>query len=696
MIEIIKTKGFRFFVNRLKDKIFEKIKIYFNIKKAKKNMTYISIYRISDVANNLYDSEKIHYDLLNKSKIKEFADTILLHKFNLLGSGLQEVSYSSEYPGFEGINYSRDLVINDIKPEKLISENNLKYSQKISYLLPLDYELIDWQRDFKSGFRWDSKAYYKDIRYGNNQGVDIKIPWELGRLGHLIILFYAWKISKDIKYKNEFRNQILDFIAFNPPSFGVQWSMPMDIALRSTNICVAMSLFSSSNEYFDEEFFLTLNNYLYNHLIHILNNLEWSSGMRANHYYANIIGLIYLSAYLPVNKETAFAFHFAVNELINETMYQFNSDGGNFEASVPYHNFASEMLFHTYLMLNNLSVAKISELKNMFNQEISNNFDLHNDIKNNLTINNIEEIITNKGIIFPQKFIDRIKNIAEFCINTITTSGKEFNIGDNDDGYFFRFIPKFRNDFSIISSDRSELKKISEFILKSNKINEGKYYKDFGIYLYHNDFYEIAVRCGSLGQNGKGGHAHNDQLSFELYSGSELLICDAGTYNYTASSTMRNRFRSTKVHNTLNIFEQEQNIFPAGNGGNLFWLPDTCNAEVHFSTNNSFKGTHYGYTKPHSRELNFEEKCIIAKDICNYEGHKYINFNLVPETEIISKNENSIKLKIGSVNFEIITNLGKIGISTYEYSPQYGVKYSAKQIVIEFAESEIFWKLNIL
>ena len=78
-----------------------------------------------------------------------------------------------------------------------------------------DYHLIDWQKDFKSGYRYSVNTWYKDIKSGILPGVDIKVPWELSRMQHLPLFAYAYHDengrSKE-KYKREFCNEIIDFI----------------------------------------------------------------------------------------------------------------------------------------------------------------------------------------------------------------------------------------------------------------------------------------------------------------------------------------------------------------------------------------------------------------------------------------------------------------------------------------------------
>lgn len=68
-----------------------------------------------------------------------------------------------------------------------------------------------------------------------------------------------------------------------------------------------------------------------------------------------------------------------------------------------------------------------------------------------------------------------------------------------------------------------------------------------------------AVRCGDVGIYGRGCHAHNDLLAFELSFGARPVVVDPGAYLYTADPTARNGFRSTGVHSTLQIDGAEQN-----------------------------------------------------------------------------------------------------------------------------------------
>jgi hypothetical protein len=696
MLELIKSKGFYFLLRRVKDKLQKRISVPFQIYQDSKIKTYSE--NISDIqsVNPVYNSKFISVDLMENDQIIALADLICSHKFNLLGSGMHEVAYDIDYNGFEGFKFTKKISGNKSSILKNnINSSNLNYAKEIIKKLHDNYKLIDWQRDFRSGYRWDSTTHFSKITYGSIDGVDVKIPWELGRLNHFIILFYAWKITNKPEYKDEFTSQIYDFTAQNPPKFGVQWSSAMDVALRAVSLVSVYSLFISSGVDYDNDFKRIFYNYLNSHLIFLLNNLEWSSGMRANHYFANICGIIYLCTFLPVTKITSFAFIFALNELRSETLYQFNNDGGNFEASLPYHTFVSEMLFHTQLFINQIPKDRINNFVANYNSDIHKEFSFHNDIIKRINDIKFSQLINDGKVTFDDIYNQKIQKIAAFNLNCLSPNNFDFQLGDNDNGYFFRFMSFINEDFSIQSGNRTELYKISKYLNRNYTPPKSIFMEDFGVFFHRENKYKIAVRCGSVGQNGKGGHAHNDQLSFELYAHNQLLICDAGTYNYTAAPNLRNIFRSTESHNTLQIENYEQNPIPEGRN-KLFWMNDTAKAKCLNYSEHNFVGVHYGYPQPHQREFHFGLSNIHCKDICKMNGEKKIYFHLHHLTIIENLSENIAILNCNNTKFRIKSDNGKFSAKKYYYSPEYGVKYSSNLIVITHSDNEINWEIELI
>jgi hypothetical protein len=272
--------------------------------------------------------------------------------FDLLGSGWLNVRYGMVCPGIEGTAYEPgEAVIPDIDGawlEGRINEANLAESRRIWRLVDPDYRPIDWQVDFRSGFIWGEKTWSKDIRIGAARWADVKVPWELARMQHLSTLAWAYALARDgdadaappEAYLRAFRNQVLDFIATNPPRYGVNWVTAMDVAVRAANWIVAHDLFRASGAALDDAFESVLKRSLAEHGAHIVANLEKYPEGRGNHYLADVAGLLFIATALGARDWLAFG----ERQLLAETQYQFGADGAGFEASTCYHRLSAEMV----------------------------------------------------------------------------------------------------------------------------------------------------------------------------------------------------------------------------------------------------------------------------------------------------------------------------------------------------------------
>ena len=296
--------------------------------------------------------------------LRAVTDHFLTHRFDLLGSGWVVVRHGMHCPGLEGSRYDTGAapeIDNEGRwLEPRVNLPNLAESRRIWRLVSPGYVPIDWQLDFKSGYRWSERAWYQDIGLYYEPGVDIKAPWELARMQHLTQIARAHALAQKgvagLKlasiYANEFRDQVLDFISINPPRFGVNWVCTMDVGIRVANWVLAYDLFRAAGAQFDAEFEQIFVRSVYEHGRHVVDNLEWDEELHANHYLANIVGLLFAASYLPCTAEIDAWLAFAVQELVNEVDYQFTPDGANFEASTAYHRLSAEMvMFATALVL---------------------------------------------------------------------------------------------------------------------------------------------------------------------------------------------------------------------------------------------------------------------------------------------------------------------------------------------------------
>ena len=640
------------------------------------------------------------------------------HYFDLLGSGWVHVRYGMRCRGLEGHRYEiKTMNIYADKAgkwlEERINHSNIKESQKIWELVDESYEPIDWCLDFKSGFRWSESDWYKDIKYGHRPGADIKVPWELARMQHLPMFAWDYAMTKDDGYYREFRNQLLDFIATNPPRYGVNWHCTMDVAIRVVNWLVSYDLLCAFGACFDKEFEEVFKKSVYEHGKHCFDNLEYSPWLRSNHYLADLAGLLFCGAYLPSTKESDSWLVFSVQELLSEINTQFNLDGSNFEASTNYHRLSTEIyLFCTALCL------KLPDEKKEILRDKSNLINT----KKPLIKHPRKQLFTLDGqYFFPLWYLEKLERAVEFTTNITKTNGDAPQIGDNDSGRFLKLWPEYikktvadainmyknlegykdlppeaeywdesildhrhligvggvmfrRKDLlaaagylnpeislmqswlqnvkipsyhhnkncpapsaaAIIISITRTLDEWREYLERNfgkplvsefKPIQEGQpltsklktfAYPDFGLFLFRSPRLYLAIRCGSIGQNGNGGHAHNDQLSIELNFDGKDYICDPGTYLYTPLPARRNQFRSTAAHFTLQFKDKEQNHWIPGIKG-LFCIENQAKEECLYFMSNGFVGKHKGFGHSVWRVISINDQSVSIYDFG--EGH---------------------------------------------------------------------------
>ncbi len=685
---------------------------------------------------------------LDISSFKEYLDLYqsasrkyIDHKFNLLGSGWQRVCYGMTCPGMEGNNYANNdpvyIFNNDKWLKNIIANPNLSESKKIWEEVCDNYVPINWNIDFKSGYIWDYKTWFKNIKYGDAQGVDIKVPWELARLQHLPQLAITYGLQKQqgvigggAKYVIEFRDQCLDFIASNPPRYGVNWVCSMDVGIRAVNMLLALDIFCVFGESFDKKFNAILARSIYEHGEHIINNLEWYPQLRSNHYLANIVGLLFISVYLPRNKKTNAWLAFSVYEFINAVNEQFYEDGANFEASTSYHRLSAEMVVFAAALILGFDKTELEALHS-YDSSVFNKI-VHFKPKE-ITLYEIEGVSDKTPL--PPSLLSRINSMANFTIAVTAPNGKVVQIGDNDSGRLVKLTPSYsiammdddlENEeildhghlvnsihaiFGSIAKRSSKYQQsLEEVIIKDligsnvvsgnlgvdrsnakqkNLKDQFIKFKEFGLYVYRSEDLFLTFRCGSVGQNGNGGHAHNDQLSIELHYKSLPVLVDYGTYIYTALPELRNKFRSTGFHNTLYVKGIEQNSIEEG----LFVMPDRSHAKIEQIGTNQIIGSYAGYKYKHRREITIYKTGIAGIDLCDWRGEKIINFCLIPGAIAAIISPTKIKIIIEHLVIFLEHDSGVAAIENAFYSPSYGVKKESSIINIYTASDQIKWKV---
>jgi hypothetical protein len=379
--------------------------------------------------------------------LPELCQHYLEHRFDLLGSGWVQVRYGLTAAGLEGNRFPPESGVYPDADGNWLGERvtgaNLPEARHLWRLIAGPYEPIDWQIDFKSGFRWDGRRHFRDLKFGDRRGVDVKVPWELARLQHLPQLAIAHLLARagqpgfrePALYESEVRNQIIDFLATNPPRFGVNWLCPMDVGIRAANMLLAVDLLRAGGATLDTAFEAAVANAATAHARHILGNLEWSTVPRSNHYLANIAGVMFCAIYLPVSEETDAWLDFAAQQLGEEVIQQFHSDGGNFEGSTNYHRLSAELALFSAAAL--LPVA--SEREGAFTSGARHRLRVRPSLGDGAAPSTIEA----HGLFtpLPEDAIRRLEKAVDCVVGWSKPDGRPPQIGDTDSGRLFKLHP---------------------------------------------------------------------------------------------------------------------------------------------------------------------------------------------------------------------------------------------------------------
>lgn len=567
------------------EKYIRKLSKYKMIKKIgfeKQLIKFIEVKKINDISfSNLIDYSKIELTDIEIDILSSVVENYCNHFFDILGTGWMSFDFNEKNE-------------------------------------------INWHKDFKSGFEFNSELISSDVRKSIPKGVDIKIPWEISRMYHfpqMAILALKIEELRD-ELILEYKNQILSFFSQNKIGYGVNYANAMEVSIRSINILIGYDIFNQidSNNILDDNFKSILYDRLVRDSIFIVNNLEINQKnyKNGNHYLSNLVGLIYITSYLEFTNSKEL-FEFSASELLSEILNQFSDDGSLYECSTAYHKLSSELILFGLTM------------------------------------------ILNKGYILEEEIEKRVSKIYEFLLLIRTKKGEFIQIGDNDSGRLIKIIPRenakkrdknskleknkivFSENHLLIDNILSyfeafldnksnqlylpNYKAEKSFInsLLSRKINYSKDqnssnvyfinkkvihtdYKfkkittfnipqsqftldaapDFGLYKYSSESVELYIRTTYDYKDKFMAHAHYDVLHFEIYINNTSIFSDSGSFVYTSSKEIRDLFRSKTYHN-IPQYEEDMfklkgffEIIPNNYGEVIIASPDELGILVYF------------------------------------------------------------------------------------------------------------------
>lgn len=536
---------------------------------------------------------------------------------------------------------------------------------------------IDWQLDYKTGIRWPL-TYCRDIEYNNpDRPSDVKFPWELSRMQWMIPLGQAYLLTREERYAVAARDLLSHWIGENSYAGSVNWSCTMEVALRIHTWSWFFHVFKNSTAWAETAFRERFLQALYLHGDFTARNLE-KSDINGNHYTADAAGLVIAGLFFGSGNASQHWLQLGWEILCDEMPRQVLPDGVDFEASVPYHRLVQELFL----------LPALYRLRH--------------------------------GLEVPEWYRERLIAMARFTAAYSRPDGSVPLWGDADDARALPFGGQPINDHRYLlglvgaafdvkdllagfSGPRSEIfwlmgADVASALLDRELLDQDQCsiaFPDGGFYVLRNRRDHVFVDCGPLGLGGRGGHGHNDLLSFEAVIDGVHLISDCGAYLYTADYQERNNFRSTAYHNTPQIDGEEINRFVRPD---YLWFLHNDAAhevrEVNFGSNTDrLILSHGGYRRLKSPvtpvrrfELNHAEHSLTIRDTFEGEGeHRLeIPLHLARGVVIDSQDPGRLVLRVGQRRFALTwePKLGwELRIETGRVSPSYGLTYPSVNLI---------------
>lgn len=382
------------------------------------------------------------------------------------------------------------------------------------------------------------RIFFHRISYGrDNSHGDIRVAWEASRLQHLVALaLYAGQAPPNMRRRavEMIENQLLSWIAANPPLMGIHYVSVKECALRLIAVCHTLDLVRGWLTKPQDIWIGALN--LVAHHAEFIRKRCSGHGATGHHTIGEAAGLVYAGLLFPEMDKAERWVAFGLYLLENEATRQIRQDGGSREESFCALRFVSDLYGLVIQLLRNCDRPVPLKLEQAFTRSRS--------------------------------FLQAIMRPADGAIP---------RIGEGDDGYalsaHLHFVPTLEPPSSGLTS----------FHLSGYSLIHGQ------------NKQRLLFDHGELGMAPRYSQGHADALAVTFEIGDQELLVDPGTFTITTDTAWRQYFRGTRAHNTVTVNGQDQAVQETGflwsqpYATHLIYREEASNGSI------TILARHYGY-----------------------------------------------------------------------------------------------------
>ena len=467
---------------------------------------------------------------------------------------------------------------------------------------------------------------------------------------HVLRLAQAWRLSRDVRYSQAVVLQICDGIRSNPWMHGINWTSPMEGALRLISWAWATRwIFESGSN--TEEFGLLVAASVHQHLEFVDRNYSLYSSAN-NHLIAEASGAYIAASYWRGLKCAARVRARAREHLLRECLRQNFPDGVNHEQTFSYQVFVWDLLV----------LAALTGRRT--------------------------------GDEFPSSYWHRLESMAEFIAHVTDRNGHIPNIGDQDDGTVIDLGSsaaeaqvELLSLASILFDENESLNwkayRTSERtawltgVLRTGERSDDRQSRSFpygGYYSLKSNPTAVPevmllVDVGPNGDRITGVHGHADALSVYLHVDGKPVIADPGTYSYQ-DVPLRRFLRATGQHNTLCFGDASQseyvNRFLWGRRAKV--TPLQCNLTDDVKSASGRVQWWDGGEHTRSVSVDFSGRHAQIEDTWSGRDDARLNFVIHPAIRVSKIGLRECRLFIDSVFVDLQWDCGVVSIDSMPFS----------------------------
>ena len=474
-----------------------------------------------------------------------------------------------------------------------------------------DYDLLGYRGlrfDGSGRFEWNydpvhdrrvPDRFWSAVDYLDPANGDHKIIWELNRHQHWLALGRAYWLTGESKYRERCLAELASWLDANPPLTGVNWTSMLELAFRSLSWLWALHFFADPAIDDAAPWTVDLVLGLDRQLAQIERNLSYYFSPNT-HLTGEALALYVAGRTLPLLPQSSRRADLGRRVLLAEIDRQIARDGGHRERSLHYHRYT-----HDFYALA-LIVARITDdpAAPAFARALSRLAFATRVLADDAgALPHIGD--DDGGALLPltgRRFDDVRDSLA---VAAALLDRPDLQIGATpEDAYWWLAHPAFHLKSTPHAAVRSVQSAIPSVALE-----------DTGYYVSRSDDGTHVVVDGGPHGYQNCGHAHADALAMTLTVRRIPLLIDPGAGCYTIDPELRDRLRSTALHNTVTIDDQSQSVAD----GPFHWARTTDASVARWRANDGFDyfdGQHAGYvdTVHRRRVLSLHGDMVLVAD----------------------------------------------------------------------------------